>query len=123
MFEIDHPETGSWKQACVRRMLGGVPDHVRYVPFNFGTGALAPALAVANFDSTLRTFFLWEGVTMYLHPNAVDEVLSLVARSVEGSAVAFDFLYADAITHPQRFEGATAQATSQHREASCSSSG
>jgi methyltransferase (TIGR00027 family) len=111
VFEIDHPETGSWKQACVRRMLGRLPDHVRYVPVDFGSESLATATAAAGFDSTLRTFFLWEGVTMYLRPNAVDAVLSLVARSVEGSAVAFDFLYADAVSHPQRFEGATAQAT------------
>jgi methyltransferase (TIGR00027 family) len=111
VFEVDHPETSAWKQACVRRMLGRLPAHVRYVPVNFGSESLATALAAANFDSTLRTFFLWEGVTMYLRPEAVDEVLSLVARSVEGSAIAFDFLYADAIAHPERFEGATAQAT------------
>jgi methyltransferase (TIGR00027 family) len=111
VFEIDHPETGSWKQACVRRMLGHVPDHVRYVPLDFGSEALATALAAAGFDSMLRTFFLWEGVTMYLRPDAVDDVLSLVARSVAGSALAFDFLYADAIAHPERFEGAMAQAT------------
>jgi O-methyltransferase involved in polyketide biosynthesis len=48
---------------------------------------------------------------MYLRPDAVDDVLSLVARSAEGSSVAFDFLYADAIAHPERFEGAAAQAT------------
>ncbi len=92
-------------------MLPGLPDHVCYVPINFDSETLAAALAAARFDPTLRTFFLWEGVTMYLRPNAVDDVLSLVARSAEGSAVAFDFLYADAITHPQRFEGATAQRT------------
>jgi methyltransferase (TIGR00027 family) len=109
VFEVDHPETGSWKQACVRRMLGRLPEHVRYVPLDFGRLALATALAAAGFDSTLRTFFLWEGVTMYLRPGAFDGVLSVVARSVGGSALAFDFLYADAITHPERFEGAMAQ--------------
>jgi methyltransferase (TIGR00027 family) len=110
VFEVDHPETGAWKTACVRRMLGRLPDRVRYVPVRFGTDALATALADAGFDSTLRTFFLWEGVSMYLRPDAVDAVLSLVAGSVEGSAVAFDYLYADAIDHPDRHEGARAHA-------------
>jgi methyltransferase (TIGR00027 family) len=111
VFEVDHPETGAWKQACVRRMLGRLPDHVRYVPLHFGSEVLAGALAAAGFDSRLRTFFLWEGVTMYLRREGVDATLSLVARSVEGSSVAFDFLYADAVDHPDRFEGATAQAS------------
>ncbi|MDP9036228.1 MAG: SAM-dependent methyltransferase [Myxococcota bacterium] len=111
VFEIDHPETLAWKQDCVRRMLGELPDHVRYVPVDFDSDALAKALSSAGFDSAVRTFFLWEGVTMYLRPNAVDDVLSLVGRSVQGSSVAFDFLYDEAIADPGRFEGAKAQAT------------
>jgi O-methyltransferase involved in polyketide biosynthesis len=38
VFEVDHPETGAWKQACVRRMLGRLRDPVRYVPLHFGGG-------------------------------------------------------------------------------------
>ncbi|MDP9150996.1 MAG: SAM-dependent methyltransferase [Myxococcota bacterium] len=110
VYEVDHPETSAWKQACVARMLGRLPAHVRYVPLTFGSEVLATGLAAAGFDSTLRTFFLWEGVTMYLRSEAVDAVLSFAAQSVEGSAVAFDFLYADAIAHPVRFQGAAAQA-------------
>lgn len=108
VFEVDHPETGSWKQVRVRRMLGHPAEHVRYVPIDFGSEPLASALARAGFDATQRTFFLWEGVIMYLPLEAVDAVLSLVARSVAGSAVAFDYVYADAIAHPARFDGAQA---------------
>jgi methyltransferase (TIGR00027 family) len=111
VFEVDHPETGSWKQRCVRRMLERLPEHVRYVPVDFGREALATALEGAGFDSRTRTFFLWEGVTMYLRPEAVDGVLSLVAGAPEGSAVAFDYLYAEAIAHPDRFESAVAHTT------------
>jgi methyltransferase (TIGR00027 family) len=109
-FEVDHPQTGAWKQARVKRMLERLPEHVRYVPIDFGTDALQPALERAGFDPTMRTFFLWEGVTMYLRPDAVDDVLSLVALSSRGSAIGFDYLYAEAIAHPNRFDGARAQA-------------
>jgi methyltransferase (TIGR00027 family) len=111
VFEVDLPETTAWKQACVRRMLGRLPARVHYVPLDFGRKVLATGLAAGGFDSMLRTFFLWEGVTMYLRRDAVDDVLSLVARLGQGSSVTFDFLYADAITHPERFEGAVAQST------------
>jgi O-methyltransferase involved in polyketide biosynthesis len=46
---------------------------------------------------------------MYLRADAIDAVLSVVARSARGSAIAFDHLHADAVTHPERYEGARAQ--------------
>jgi methyltransferase (TIGR00027 family) len=111
VFEVDHPATSAWKQTRVRRMLGRLPENVRYVPVDFGTEALATALEMAGLDIRARTFFLWEGVTMYLRPDAIDAVLSIVARAHEGSAVAFDFLYAEAIAHPDRFDSARAHTT------------
>ncbi len=107
VFEVDRPETSAWKQGRVRRMLGRLPENVRYVQVDFGAQALDTALERAGFDARERTFFLWEGVTMYLRPAAIDAVLSLVARTAEGSAVAFDYIDAEAIAHPERFEGAT----------------
>lgn len=110
VFEVDHPATSAWKQSCVRRMRGSPPDNVRYIPIDFSCDALGPALENANFDESLRTLFLWEGVTMYLRPDAVDAVLSLVAGAPAGSSVVFDYAYAESIAHPERFEGAVAQA-------------
>jgi len=110
VFEVDHPATSTWKQSCVRRMLGSPPDNVRYVPIDFGCDALGPALEKAHFDGGLRTLFLWEGVTMYLRPDAVDGVLSLVAGAPAGSSVVLDYVYVESIAHPERFEGAVAQA-------------
>ena len=109
VFEVDHPETSAWKQACVRRMNGDLPQQVSFVPVDFAIEDVATALARAAFDPALRTIFLWEGVTMYLRPEGVDAVLSLVARTPPGSSVAFDYLYADMITHPARFDGALEQ--------------
>ena len=41
VFEVDHPETGAWKDACVRRTLGRLPAHACYVPLDFGSEAAA----------------------------------------------------------------------------------
>ncbi len=122
-FEVDHPETGSWKQARVKRMLGGLPEHVRYVPIDFGTDALVTALERAGFDRERRTFFLWEGVTMYLRPDAVEAVLSLVAQSSEGSGIGFDYLYAEPSPIPIAFTVRASMRSSRHHAASPSSSG
>jgi methyltransferase (TIGR00027 family) len=108
VFEVDHPETSRWKQARVRRMLGHLPEYVRCVPVRFDSEAVAPALESAGFDFKLRTSFLWEGVTMYLRPDAFDAILALVATAARGSEIAFDYLYADAVAHPARFDGAIA---------------
>jgi methyltransferase (TIGR00027 family) len=110
VFEVDHPETSDWKRARVRRSLGAVPANVRYVPVDLGADPAAPALAGAGYDDGRRSFFLWEGVSMYLRPDSVDAVLSLLAAAPQGSAIAFDYLYADAVAHPSRFEGGALQA-------------
>jgi methyltransferase (TIGR00027 family) len=109
-FEVDHPTTSAWKRGCVDRMLGRLPANVRYVPVDFGVDALHSSLQAAGFDDRARAFFLWEGVCMYLPMEAIDAVLSFVAGRPAGSSIAFDYLYADAIAHAERFEGASQQA-------------
>lgn len=47
---------------------------------------------------SLKTLFIWEGVTMYIDQAAVDRTLAFVANnSGEGSSIVFDFTYPDVI--------------------------
>jgi O-methyltransferase involved in polyketide biosynthesis len=39
------------------------------------------------------TFFIWEGVTMYLPEAAIEETLRWVASQAPGSEIVFDFVY------------------------------
>jgi methyltransferase (TIGR00027 family) len=105
-FEVDHPSTSAWKRARVRRMLAGASDPVRYVPVDFDSQPLEQAVASAGFSSARPTFFLWEGVTMYLRPESVDATFAFVAGCAPGSSIAFDYLHAEAYAHPERFEHA-----------------
>ncbi|MCL2449083.1 MAG: SAM-dependent methyltransferase [Polyangiaceae bacterium] len=106
IFEADHPSTSVWKQARVRAMLGDAVDPVHYVPVDFERDGLAAALRRAGFDEGRATFALWEGVTMYLQPAVVDRTLRFLSTCAPGSSVAFDYLHAEALTHPERFEHA-----------------
>ena len=61
---------------------------VRFVSVDFATQRLADRLAETH-DPARRTFWIWEGVTPYLPPEAIDATLADVAeRSHSGSVLA-----------------------------------
>jgi methyltransferase (TIGR00027 family) len=93
-FEVDHPATQRVKTERIRRIFGRLPDNVVYVPIDFERDDLDRRLADAGFDGSLKTLFIWEGVTMYLTAEAVDRVLDFVAtKSRGGSSIIFDYVH------------------------------
>ena len=98
VFEVDHPGTQNVKKNKLKEMFQKLPEHVTYVPIDFQTENLQSGLNGNGYDSRLKTFFIWEGVTMYIDPEAVDDTLSFVAdNSGKGSALVFDYTYADVV--------------------------
>lgn len=93
IFEIDHPATQERKRALARRFADPLPDNVIFVPVRFNTDDLKNRLIAAGFQPDRKTAFIWEGVTYYITPRAVDTTLAFVARhSPAGSSIVFDFL-------------------------------
>jgi methyltransferase (TIGR00027 family) len=91
IFEVDHPATQSGKTKKVVKILGGLPDHVTYVPIDFDSETLDKLLD-HGFDRTARTLFIWEGVTPYITAEAVDATLAwILANSARRSAIIFDY--------------------------------
>ena len=98
IFEVDHPDTQQVKQARLREIFHALPDHVTYVPLDFRTGGLGAALYENGYDRRLKTLFIWEGVTMYIDRQNVEETLGFIAaNSAEESAVIFDYTLPDVI--------------------------
>ena len=94
VFEVDHPATQRVKTTKVRRIFGELPAHVTYVPVDFDTQSLADRLTAAGYEPKHKTLFIWQGVTLYLTPEAVDGTLAFVAQqSGPGSAIIFDYMY------------------------------
>lgn len=95
VFEVDHPST----QAVKRRKARDLPvlaGEVRYVPCDFERVALADALAGARFDTNIKTVWIWEGVTMYLPPEAVEASLDVMAQlSANGSRLIASYITPD----------------------------
>ena len=77
----------------VKRILGTLPDHVVYVSIDFSREKLDQKLSESGYERNLKTLFIWEGVTMYLTAEAVDETLAFVAEnSYEGSSIIFNYV-------------------------------
>lgn len=93
VFEMDFPSSQAWK----RERAAAIPykaEDVRFVAIDFERDQLAPLIRAAGFDPTKPSFWLWEGVTMYLRPEAVSANLgAMAALSAPGSRVAFTYLH------------------------------
>jgi methyltransferase (TIGR00027 family) len=79
VFEVDHPDTQTHK----REAVSDVPvlaREIRYVTVNFEKNELESALDAAGYDRTKRSAIVWEGVTMYLEPPAIEGTLRVIAR-------------------------------------------
>ena len=93
IFEIDRPATQALKRQRVNEALGGPPANLTYVPIDFQHEDLATVLTRHGYDPRQRTFFIWEGVTMYLPEAAIRETLRFVGAHPPGSVIVFDFVY------------------------------
>ncbi|HWR69910.1 MAG TPA: SAM-dependent methyltransferase [Dehalococcoidia bacterium] len=94
VFEVDHPDTQQAKKAKLTKLLGSIPDSVVYVPVDFERDRMDVRLFESGYDSNKRTLFIWEAVTMYLVPEAVDETLAFVAHnSGNGSSIVMDYIF------------------------------
>lgn len=105
VIEVDHPGTAVWKRNRLHR-LGTTTEHVTYVTTDFNVDCLEECLLKNKYDPRVTTFFLWEGVVMYLPIESVKKTLSFIARTAPGSSVAFDYIYASSLARPCDFIGA-----------------
>lgn len=101
-FEVDHPNTQADKMKRVVKLFGALPANVTYVPIDLNEETL-DKLIECGFNTALKSLFIWEGVTYYLNPEAVDATLEWVrAHSAPGSSIIFDYIYTEALTSPHK---------------------
>jgi len=92
-FELDLPAMIAAKRARVAKLFGAVPDRVVLVPTDFTARPLNEVLRDAGYDRTQRTFFIWEGVTMYLPEAANVSTLRFIrGGAASGSSVVYDYV-------------------------------
>jgi methyltransferase (TIGR00027 family) len=92
-FEVDLPATIEAKKKRIAEALGGLPDYVRYAPIDFNTQKLEDVLFPLGYDARQRTFFLLEGVVMYVvEPGNAATFDFIRANSAPGSVVVYDYV-------------------------------
>jgi len=92
-FEVDLPSTSARKRERLAEVFGAVPDYVRYAPIDFGSQKLEDVLPPLGYDPAQRTFFILEGVSMYVPEAGTGATLDFIrGRSAPGSRLVFDYL-------------------------------
>jgi methyltransferase (TIGR00027 family) len=103
VFEVDHPATQARKRAVLAER--GAAPAVDYLPWHFERRPLSElpgALGELGLDVTHATLTVWEGVTMYLSPEAIDATVNAVhALGGEGSRLAFNYLTRELLERPR----------------------
>lgn len=95
VYELDFPSTSRRKAARVAAAGARLPRaDVRRIEVDFTREGVAAALDRTDFRTGAPTFFVWEGVSMYLSRDAVKGALrSFRERASPASELAFDLWY------------------------------
>jgi methyltransferase (TIGR00027 family) len=92
VFEVDHPNTQTFKKMKVKQAGLNIHDNLHYVPVDFTKDNLAAELVKYGFDIKKITFFSWLGVTYYLTKDNFKNMLSIISSfSPDGSGLLFDY--------------------------------
>jgi methyltransferase (TIGR00027 family) len=97
-FEIDLPSVQEFKKAKLRQEFGALPGHVRFVSADLNLQRIDDVLESGGLSGTEPAIFVWEGVSQYLPPQAVDSVLRAIAKRPAGTILVFTYLVEEAIT-------------------------
>lgn len=103
VVEIDHPNTAAYKLSKLRAHK--LPAKVYYYQIDFNRQSLDQLSALNNFDFTMPTAIIWEGVTNYLNKEAIDSTFSFLQRFEPGSRVIFTYVHQEVLDNPSAFYG------------------
>ena len=93
VIEIDYGATQEYKRRRVEAALGGAPANVVYAPIDLARESLAEVLRRAGFQPGRKTYYICEGVSMYVPEEGMKETLRAIAtESAPGSALLLEYL-------------------------------
>jgi methyltransferase (TIGR00027 family) len=98
VFEIDHPSTQKFKLHRLAELGWKHPAKLHFIPIDFTKESLVTALMrSSSYDTNIKTFFSWFGVTPYLPQKDVLATLRFIADVAPvGSSLVFDYIDTDA---------------------------
>lgn len=103
IYEIDHPTVIDEKIRRMSKPPLSIPPNLIFVPIDFNTQNLEEKLSLSGYKPSMKTLFIWEGVTQYITKEAIEATLEYISRSVAGSRVAFTYVLKDFLDHPEAY--------------------
>ncbi len=92
IFELDHPNTGSYKRERVRQLEWNIPENLTFVPIDFSKDSMTQKLLSAGFQPQLPSFFAILGVSYYLTLSVFERTIEEISRLCCGhSEIVFDY--------------------------------
>jgi len=92
VIEADAAPTQEYKKRRIQTVLGEAPKNLTYARIDFAKDNIYDVLNAAGFHEGARSFYIWEGVSMYLPEKNVRETLQMVAtHSAPGSSIVLDY--------------------------------
>jgi len=91
VFEIDQPETLTWKRKRLIELDLGVPEWLHFVSVDFETSSWWEQLINAGFDTAKPAFVACTGVSLYLTTDAIFATLCQLATLTPGSKLAMTY--------------------------------
>ncbi len=91
VFEVDFGPTQEYKKRRVAEVLGPPPANLKFVPIDFTRQTASQVLKRAGYRADRKTFFIWEGVSMYLTEQQVRDFLrDISSHASTTSEIVFD---------------------------------
>lgn len=111
VFEIDQPNTQSWKRQRLVELGLGVPPFLHLVPVDFERGdSWRARLQAAGFDATRPALVACTGVSMYLTRDAIIATLREIAALAAGSTLVMSLMLPMELAEPALRPGIEAAA-------------
>ncbi|MGO9558379.1 MAG: class I SAM-dependent methyltransferase [Acidimicrobiales bacterium] len=86
IWEVDHPDTQSWKRAALRRSRLSTPPNVHFISADLSKSG------VLDLSLPERATWNWMGVTMYLERFQTEATLRAIASGEAGTTLVANFL-------------------------------
>ncbi len=94
VYELDSPKTQKAKINQFRKLNIEFPPNLKFISIDFEKETLNQKLERNGFRKNKICLFLLEGLTMYIDPQSLDNIFSLIKEySAKGSLIIFDYIY------------------------------
>jgi methyltransferase (TIGR00027 family) len=106
VYELDSPVTQQAKIKGFKKANIDLPSNLKFISIDFAKESLPQKPDAAGFKKNATNFYLLEGLTLYLNPEAIDSTFNFLKEYAgKGSMLVFDYIYASVLRRENIYYG------------------